>query len=113
MKYLILCPSDKRIMHISDSLGYEPNGNLILSSGIRVAVGIAEVAEVEVVPPEVETEKYCYVDSEFISNPEWIPILNAVQDGITKHITQHAQYLIIIGNFYLIVVVPYFLRILT
>ena len=71
MKYLILCPEDKRIIHISNSLGYEPNGNLILSSGLRVAAGIAEVAEVEEVPVEVEPEKYCFVDNAFVMNPEW------------------------------------------
>ena len=71
MKYLILCPEDKRIIHISNSLGYEANGNLILSSGLRVAAGIAEVAEVESVPAEVKIEKYCYADGEFVINPEW------------------------------------------
>jgi hypothetical protein len=71
MKYLILCPDDKRIMHISNSLGYESNGNLILSSSLRVAAGIAEVAEVETVPAEVKPEKYCYVDGSFVLNPEW------------------------------------------
>lgn len=72
MKYLILCPDDKRIIHISTSMGYEKNGNLILSSGLRVAAGIAEVVEVETVPIEVEPEKYCYVNGEFVLNPHWI-----------------------------------------
>lgn len=71
MKYLILCPEDKRIVHISNTIGYESNGNFILSSGIRVAKGISELIEVEEVPAGVKPEKYLYINGEFVENPEW------------------------------------------
>lgn len=71
MKYLILCPEDKRIIHISDTIAYEKNGNFILSSGIRVAKNIAEIAEVEEVSAGVKPEKYLYINGEFVENPAW------------------------------------------
>lgn len=71
MKYLILCPSDKRIMHISSTLDYNKVGGLVLDNGLHIAPGIAEVAEVEEVPEYVEVEKYLYVDGEFVINPNY------------------------------------------
>lgn len=71
MKYLILCPSDKRIIHISTTLDYNEVGGLILDSGLQIVPGICEVAEVEEVPENIEIEKYCYVDSTYILNENY------------------------------------------
>lgn len=72
MKYLILCPSDKRIMHISSTLNYNKVGGLILDSGLQIAPGISEVRTVEFVPDYVETEKYCYVNGGYVVNESYI-----------------------------------------
>ena len=70
MKYLILCPSDKRIMHISSTLDYNKVGGLILDSGLHIAPNIAEVVTVSEVPEYVEVEKYLYKDG-FVLNPNY------------------------------------------
>jgi hypothetical protein len=72
MKYLILCPTDKRIMHISTTLDYNKVGGLVLDNGLHIAPGIAEVAEVSNVPEYVSEEKYLYKDGKFIENPNYI-----------------------------------------
>lgn len=71
MKYLILSPSDKRIMHISTTLQYNKVGGLILDSGLHIAPNIAKVAEVYDVPTYVEIEKYLFVDGEYVINPNY------------------------------------------
>ena len=70
MKYLILCPSDKRIMHISSTLDYNKVGGLILDSGLHIAPNIAEVVGVDYVPSYVEPEKYLYKNG-FVLNPDY------------------------------------------
>ena len=71
MKYLILSPSDKRIMHISTTLQYNKVGGLILDSGLQIAPNISEVAEVYDVPSYVEIEKYLFVNGEYVLNPNY------------------------------------------
>lgn len=71
MKYLILCPSDKRIMHISSTLNYNKVGGLILDSGLHIAPNIAEFVTVNEVPEYVEVEKYCYINGTFVLNKNY------------------------------------------
>ena len=78
MKYLILSPSDKRIMHISTTLQYNKVGGLILDSGLHIAPNISEVAEVYDVPSYVEIEKYLFVNGEYVLNPNYE---NEVKEG--------------------------------
>lgn len=77
MKYLILCPSDKRIMHISTTLNYNKVGGLILDSGLHIAPNIAEVVIVNEIPSNVEIEKYCFVNNTFILNENYIEVTEA------------------------------------
>lgn len=72
MKYLILCPSDKRIIHISTTLKHNKVGGLILDTGLHIAPNICEVATVENIPPHIEVEKYCYVKGEYVENENYI-----------------------------------------
>jgi hypothetical protein len=85
MKYLILCPSDKRIIHISTSLEYNKIGGLILDTGLQIAPSICEVAEVDDVPSSIEVEKYCYIDNNYILNENYIVEENA--DEVNKDYT--------------------------
>lgn len=74
MKYLILAPDDHRIIHISDDLGYQSNGNYLINHGtLAVPPTICQMVEVEAVPAEVEPEKWLYVDGGFAVNPNWRP----------------------------------------
>lgn len=72
MKYLILAPTDKRIIHISDDLGYQSNGNYLINNGrLAIPPSICELATVDSVPDNVEPEKSCYIDNAFVENPNW------------------------------------------
>ena len=68
MKYLILCPEDKRIIYISTSLEYNKLGGLILDSGIQVAPNVCEVEQVLEIPENIEVEKYCYIHGKYVLN---------------------------------------------
>lgn len=78
--YLILCPSDKRIMHISTTIDYESNGNFILDNDLRVLATIAECVQVDSVPDYVEVEKYLYVNGEFVENPNYIDYIAELEE---------------------------------
>ena len=66
MKYLILCPTDKRIVLTSTTIDYDSIGSLILDTGVYVAPGISELISVEDIPEYIEPEKWCYVDGKYI-----------------------------------------------
>lgn len=80
MKYLILCPSDKRIIHISSTLNYNKVGGLILDSGLQIAPGISVVRAVEFVPDYVEAEKYCYVNNQYVINENYVAPTEIVEE---------------------------------
>lgn len=72
MKYVILAMDDKRIIHLSDDLGYQSNGNYLINNGtIAIPPSICEMVMVDSVPDNVEPEKYCYIDNTFVENPNW------------------------------------------
>ena len=51
MKYILTAKDDHRIMHISDDLGYQSNGNYLIYGGeLAVPPILADMAEVETVP---------------------------------------------------------------
>ena len=72
--YLILAPEDKRIIHISKTLDYNSVGGYVLDSGLHIAKGISEAVEVKEIPSNVEVEKYCYIDNEFVYNINYVEL---------------------------------------
>lgn len=74
MKYLILSPDDHRIIHISNDLGYQNNGNYLIYGGtLAIPPVICDMAEVESVPEGVEPERWCYTtEAGFYENPNWV-----------------------------------------
>lgn len=65
MKYIITSKQDKRITDISETIGYETNGNIILDNGTQIACfREVEVHEVESIPEGVCAEKYCYTEED-------------------------------------------------
>lgn len=73
MKYILTAKDDHRIMHISDDLGYQSNGNYLIYGGeLAVPPILADMAEVETVPDGVEPEKWCYAEGEFAENPNYV-----------------------------------------
>lgn len=73
MKYLIMAKDDHRIIHISDDLDYQANGNYLIYDGIlAIPPVICDMAEVESIPEYVESEKWCYTTEQgFYENPGW------------------------------------------
>jgi hypothetical protein len=82
MKYLILCPSDKRIIHISTTLNFNSVGGLILDNGLQIVPNICEVEVVGAVPEYVEVEKYCYVNNEYVINENYVEPTEIVEEEI-------------------------------
>ena len=71
--YLLL-DANKVIIHISPTLGYQENGNVLVNhdSLAYAAILVDEVAEVADVPAEVAPQKYKYADGAFVLNPDYI-----------------------------------------
>ena len=72
MKYLILNPVDKRIMHISTTISYMKNRGCIIDTGLRIAPNIFEVVAVINVPEDVCKNKYFFIDNDFILDETYL-----------------------------------------
>ena len=72
-KYLLL-DSENVILHISTTIDYQENGNPLVDGGTLAYAEalVVQVIEVDHVPEEVSAHQYCYVDGEFVLNPNWI-----------------------------------------
>ena len=73
MKY-VLVDEDNIIVHISETLGYQSNGNYLVDNGELAIVKqlIANVYEVENIPEEIAPVKYCYnVEQGFYKNKDY------------------------------------------
>ena len=85
MKYILTAKDDHRIMHISDDLGYQSNGNYLIYGGeLAVPPILADMAEVETVPEGVEPEKWCYADGEFYVNPNYVEPMEPEDLGVEE-----------------------------
>lgn len=85
MKYILTAKEDHRIMHISDDLGYQSNGNYLIYGGeLAVPPILADMAAVESVPDDVEPEKWCYADGEFTENPNYVEPTEPDDPGATE-----------------------------
>lgn len=63
MKYIFV-DEDDVIFHISETKGYQENGNVLVDDG-RLAIPpslIKEIYELGEVPEEIEVAKYCYTE---------------------------------------------------
>lgn len=61
MKYIIT-DKDNVVIHISNTIGYQENGNVLVDNG-ELAIAkplVKEVYEVEEIEENVEEAKYCY-----------------------------------------------------
>lgn len=85
MKYILTAKDDHRIMHISDDLAYQGNGNYLIYGGeLAVPPILADMAEVETVPEGVETEKWCFADGEFYANPNYVEPVEPADPGVEE-----------------------------
>ncbi len=75
MKYIIT-NKDNEIIHISDTIGYQENGNILVDNGsLAIAKAPNEkmgVYEVEDVAEGICERKYCYTEEQgFYKNPNY------------------------------------------
>ena len=85
MKYILTAKDDHRIMHISDDLGYQSNGNYLIYGGeLAVPPILADMAEVESVPEGVEPEKWCFADGKFYANPNYVEPMEPADPGVEE-----------------------------
>lgn len=85
MKYLLIDP-DGVILHISDTLDHQANGNPLVDNGTLayVACLVEREAGLETVPEEITAYRYCYTDEAgFTLNPNWVEPTPPVAEGIT------------------------------
>ena len=73
--YLILALDDKKIMHISTTLDYDMFEGYVIDSGLHIVKGISEAVEVDEIPSNVEVEKYCYINNEFVENVNYVEFI--------------------------------------
>lgn len=77
MKYVITNKDDV-VIHISETIGYQENGNVIVKNG-ELAIAkplVKEVYEVEEIEENVEEAKYCYTKEKgFYKNENYKEII--------------------------------------
>ena len=73
MKHLLLNHAGV-VLHISDTIGYQSNGNPLVDHGTLAyaAILVDRVFEVDSVPQGVTAQRYCFVDGDFVPNPNWV-----------------------------------------
>ena len=86
MKYLIMGQGNE-IIHISDTIGYQENGNPLVDNGTLAiaAILVDRVVEVETVPDGVVASKYCYSDTDgFYENPNWVEPPKPLEEQVAE-----------------------------
>lgn len=78
MKYVIT-DNKNVIMHISETIGYQENGNVLIDNDTS-AIGkilVKEVYEIEEIPTGVVKDKYCYTEEKgFYENVDYVEPIN-------------------------------------
>lgn len=78
MKYIITSNKDV-VMHISDTIGYQGNGNVLIDNDTLAIAKplVKKVYEVEEIPEGVVAEKYCYTETDgFYENENYMEPIN-------------------------------------
>lgn len=81
MKYILTNENDE-IFNISETQGYQENGNYLMNEGIEGEVAIPQslvkgIFEVEEIPKGVEVAKYCYTEEKgFYKNENYVEPYN-------------------------------------
>ncbi len=87
----IITDKNNKIFHISETIGYETNGNIILDNGTQIGCfREVEVHEVDTIPNEVCTEKYCYTEADgFYENPNYVEPIdpNAEMEALKQQVS--------------------------
>ena len=95
MKYIIT-NKDNEIIHISDTIGYQENGNILVDNGsLAIAKAPNEkmgVYEVEDVAEGICERKYCYTEEQgFYKNPNYREPEPTETEKIVKGVRRDGQ----------------------
>ncbi|MEF9974797.1 MAG: hypothetical protein RR893_12820 [Clostridia bacterium] len=73
MKHLVL-DFENVILCISDTIGYQENGNVLVNRGTLAyaAILVSRVVEVASIPANVAAMRYCYTNGQFVLNPHYV-----------------------------------------
>ena len=74
MKY-VLIDNKNVVLHISDTIGYQENGNILVDNDslAYAKILVKEIVELEEVPAKIKPYKYCYtVEGGFVENPDYV-----------------------------------------
>lgn len=90
MKYIITDNNDV-IIHMSDTIDYQQNGNPLVDNGtLAIAkILVKAVCEVQDVPSEVTPMKYCYTEEQgFYANENYVePVRELTNQELQEQIT--------------------------
>lgn len=91
MKYIITDNKDV-VIHISDTIGYQENGNVLVDNDTLAIAKplVKEVYEVDTVDEGVCEQKYCYTEADgFYVNPNYVEPVdsNAEMEQLKEQVT--------------------------
>ncbi|MEG1516073.1 MAG: hypothetical protein RSD95_14390 [Clostridia bacterium] len=74
------------ILHISDTIGYQSNGNPLVDNGTLAyaAILVSRVVEVASIPANVTAMRYCYTNGQFVLNPHYIDPTPSVGGAVSE-----------------------------
>lgn len=75
----IITDNNNKIMHISETIGYQNNGNVLINNDSQaIAKNLVKgVFEVENISEGIETDKYCYTEEKgFYENVDYTEPFN-------------------------------------
>lgn len=92
MKYIITANKDV-VIHISDTIGYQENGNVLVDNDtLAIAKPLVKVVhEVDTVDEGICEQKYCYTEADgFYVNPNYVEPVDekAEMEQLKEQITE-------------------------
>lgn len=82
MKYIVT-DNDNVIIHISETIGYQENGNVLVDNDtLAIAkINVKEVFELEEILSGIVENKYCYTEEKgFYENKNYVEVVNELTE---------------------------------
>lgn len=102
MKYVIT-DKDNVIIALSETIGYEENGNVLINNGTSAIAAslVKEVYEVNDVPENITGAKYCYAPNDgFYENPNYVEPPKPVEERLDILETNSTEYELALAEIY-------------
>ena len=97
MKHLLIDHNDA-VVHVSPTLAYQDNGNPLVDHGtlayasvvVKEAVTVADETIPGDLPSGATDRRYCYIDGEFVPNPNWVEPVEPTDPAYVAELEQFA-----------------------